>query len=38
MIVFMNDSFIIRIDTEMSLTELSRAEFTSAWAHLAPPK
>jgi len=35
-IVFTNDSFIIQIETESSLTEPNRAELTSGRAHLTP--
>jgi hypothetical protein len=35
-IVFMNDSFIIRTETELSLTESNRVEFTNNWTHLTP--
>jgi hypothetical protein len=35
-IVFTNDSFIIRTETESNLTESNQTELTSDWAHLTP--
>jgi hypothetical protein len=35
-IMFTNDSFIFQSETESSLSEPSRAEFTRSWAPLTP--